>query len=198
MDVNKVDKAKEMKIADYLDRIFDLLGVERTESNEQTSLRVARMWNREIFRNGSNKLNLEDEVTMTTFNGDSSMGLIISKVPFHAFCEHHLLPFSGYIQIGYVPSKRIIGLSKIPRIVDFWCHQPQLQEKLGKDILDTLKERLDPIFCVVRVVAEHSCVACRGIETDCETDTLCCNWRNLLEEDPNETYLNEFLMRVGR
>ena len=52
MDVNKVDKTKEMKIADHLDQIFDLLGVERTESNEQTSLRVARMWNREIFRNG--------------------------------------------------------------------------------------------------------------------------------------------------
>ena len=205
MDVNKVDKSKEMQIADHLDKIFDLLGVERTESNEQTSLRVARMWNREIFRNGSNKLKLEDEVTMTTFDGSPSMGLIISKVPFHAFCEHHLLPFSGYVQIGYVPSKRIIGLSKriiglskIPRIVDFWCHQPQLQEKLGKDILDTLKERLDPIFCVVRVVAEHSCVACRGIETDCETDTMCYSWRSILEDDPEERYLSEFMMRVGR
>lgn len=196
MDVNKVDNNKEMKIADHLDKIFDLLGVERTESNEQTSLRVARMWNREIFRNGSNNLTLKDEVTATTFNGDPDMGLIITKVPFHAFCEHHLLPFSGVVQIGYVPNTRIIGLSKIPRIVDFWCHQPQLQEKLGKDILNTLKELLDTKYCVVRVIAEHSCVACRGIETDCETDTLteyCAD----IDYRP-DLWLEEFLRRVGR
>ena len=196
MDVNKVDKAKEMEIADHLDKIFDLLGVERTESNEQTSLRVARMWNREVFRNGSNKLNLRDEVTVTTFKGEPDMGLVITKVPFHAFCEHHLLPFSGEVQIGYVPNTRIIGLSKIPRIVDFWCHQPQLQEKLGKDILNTLKELLDTNYCVVRVIAEHSCVACRGIETDCQTDTLT-EYCVGIDFNP-EAWLNEFLTRVGR
>ena len=201
MDVNNMDKGNEQKITEYLQKAFDLMGVIPTESNEQTALRVARMWNREIFRNVSQRLDLRDEVSVTTFEGDSDLGLIISKVPFHAFCEHHLLPFSGYVQIGYVPRNRIIGLSKIPRIVDFWCHQPQLQEKLGKDILSTLKERLDPVFCVVRVVAEHSCVACRGIETDCETDTLTYDSAPDYTCDnkaSNSWWLSEFMTRVGR
>ena len=130
-------------------------------------------------------------------NGNTySDELIIVTVPFHAFCEHHLLPFSGKVQIGYIPKDKIIGLSKIPRIVDFWCHTPQLQEKLCNDILNTLVDVTEPIFACVRVIAEHTCVACRGIERECETDTYSVYSENILVSE--ERHLTDFFRRVGR
>ena len=166
---------KEQKIEALLNEAFKILNVTPTESNSDTASRIARMWVNEVFRNNVEPefkswlcKNLKDFPYDNKFN----TSMVITTVPFHAFCEHHLLPFSGKVQLGYLPSNKVIGLSKIPRIVDFWCHTPQLQEKLCSDILNTFVTYLEPNFACVRVIAEHSCVACRGIERDCKTDTF--------------------------
>lgn len=190
---------KEEKIEALLREIFSTLNVVDTESNHDTARRVAKMWVNEIFRNDVNESfkeqlwdNLKSFPNENKFNSE----LIITTVPFHAFCEHHLLPFSGKVQLGYLPNERVIGLSKIPRIVDFWCHTPQLQEKLCSDILSTFVEYLEPNFACVRVIAEHSCVACRGIERDCQTDTF--NFYSKGIDETNVNYhLDNFFKRVG-
>ena len=166
---------KEQKIEALLNEIFKILNVTKTDSNEDTAHRVAKMWVNEIFRNDVEpkfESWLRDNLKSFPYDTKFNTSMVITTVPFHAFCEHHLLPFSGKVQLGYLPSDKVIGLSKIPRIVDFWCHTPQLQEKLCSDILNTFVTYLEPNFACVRVIAEHSCVACRGIERDCKTDTF--------------------------
>ena len=166
---------KEQKIEELLNEIFKILNVTKTDSNEDTAHRVAKMWVNEVFRNDVEpdfEKWLKDNLKSFPYDNKFNTSMVITTVPFHAFCEHHLLPFSGKVQLGYLPNDKVIGLSKIPRIVDFWCHTPQLQEKLCSDILNTFVTYLEPNFACVRVIAEHSCVACRGIERDCKTDTF--------------------------
>lgn len=191
---------KEEKIEAKLKEIFEIMGVKETDSNIGTAHRVAKMWVREIFRNDtSDKFKEELDSCIKTFNPVSHRNqMIVTTVPFHAFCEHHLLPFSGKAQIGYVPSTKIIGLSKIPRIVDYLCHEPQLQEKLCSDIVDLMKEYLNPTFVCVRLIAEHSCVACRGIEKDCETDTFDYSSNFVVGSSLEQKYVDEFFRRVNR
>lgn len=195
MEINNEILEKEQIIEKLLKEAFNLLNVSDTESNRDTPKRVAKMWVREIFRNNMSDKPYNDLMdSLKTFpNSMRSDELIITTVPFHAFCEHHLLPFSGKVQIGYVPNEKIIGLSKIPRIVDYLCHTPQLQEKLCTDILDMLSAYLEPKFACVRIIAEHSCVACRGIERDCQTDTFKCYG----DTAQNVYYCDNFFKRVG-
>lgn len=195
---------KEQKIEAMLGEIFKILNVTPTESNKDTAHRVAKMWVNEVFRNDVEpefKKWLEDSLKAFPYNKFSNAAMIITTVPFHAFCEHHLLPFSGKVQLGYIPNDKIIGLSKIPRIVDFWCHTPQLQEKLCSDIISTFVDYLKPKFVCVRIVAEHSCVACRGIERECKTDTFnyFSSFSNFTESgnEFNQRALDDFFRRAG-
>lgn len=100
----------------------------------------------------------------TTFEKDGYDEMIIERgIPFVSLCEHHLLPFSGVAHVGYLPDERVIGLSKLARIVDAYARRLQIQERLTVQVADALDEHLRPLGSVVVVEAEHSCMACRGI-----------------------------------
>ncbi|MEY4388894.1 MAG: hypothetical protein RLZZ432_613 [Chloroflexota bacterium] len=88
--------------------------------------------------------------------------VVVEGIPFHALCEHHLLPFSGVATVGYVPSGRIVGLSKIPRLVDALARRLQVQERLTAEIVDALEGALAPQGVGAMVSAEHLCLAARG------------------------------------
>ncbi len=88
--------------------------------------------------------------------------VIVEGIPFHALCEHHLLPFSGVATVAYVPSGRIVGLSKIPRLVDAFARRLQVQERLTAEIAETLEAALAPRGVGVMISAEHLCLAARG------------------------------------
>jgi len=89
----------------------------------------------------------------------------VGAIPFWSTCEHHLLPFGGVADVGYLPGKsgRVVGLSKIPRLVDMFARRLQVQERMTQQIADTLTEHLNPSAVGVRIIAEHLCVACRGV-----------------------------------
>ena len=88
--------------------------------------------------------------------------VVVEGIPFHALCEHHLLPFPGVATVGYVPSGRIVGLSKIPRLVDAFARRLQVQERLTAQVADALNDALAPAGVGVLVSAEHLCLAARG------------------------------------
>jgi GTP cyclohydrolase I len=91
--------------------------------------------------------------------------VLIKDIQFYSLCKHHLLPFFGKVHIGYLPDKKIVGLSKIPRLVKCFSQRLQLQEKLGKEILDCLNESdLKPKGVIVVIEAQHMCMAMRGVE----------------------------------
>ena len=102
---------------------------------------------------------------LTTFPNDEGYDeLVLARsIPFRTVCEHHLLPFSGVAHVGYLPGDRILGLSKLARLVEHFAARPQVQERLTKQIADCLAERLNPRGVGVVLEAEHACMTLRGV-----------------------------------
>lgn len=125
----------------------------------ETPNRVANMYE-EIFAG----LTEDPKQHIKLFNEQSNDEMVIVKdIPFYSMCEHHLLPFFGKAHIGYIPSdNKIIGLSKLARIVDNFAKKPQVQERLTSDIADFLNDNLQPKGVAVIMEAEHMCMTMRG------------------------------------
>ncbi len=102
----------------------------------------------------------------TTFPNDEGYDelVLVRDIPFHSLCEHHLLPFSGIAHVGYLPASRILGLSKLARVVEHFARGLQVQERLTKQIGDWLDARLAPKGVGVVLEAEHLCMSLRGVE----------------------------------
>ena len=104
--------------------------------------------------------------SMTTFPNDEGYDeLVLARaIPVRSVCEHHLLPFTGVAHVGYLPGQRILGLSKLARIVEHFARRPQVQERLTKQIADCLCEYLHPKGAGVVIEAEHTCMTIRGVQ----------------------------------
>jgi GTP cyclohydrolase I len=100
----------------------------------------------------------------STFNGEDYDGIVLLKdIEFHSTCEHHLQPFSGKAHIAYIPVNRIVGISKLARLLD--CHSKRLQnqERITRSIADDIVDHLNPLGCAVIIEAKHGCMRCRGV-----------------------------------
>lgn len=101
--------------------------------------------------------------------------VIIRSIEFASLCEHHLIPFTGFAHVGYVPSGKVVGLSKFARLVDLFARRLQVQERLTEQITDAIQENLKPIGCGCVIEAKHGCMSCRGVhksEAVMVTDSL--------------------------
>ena len=98
------------------------------------------------------------------FAVDYSEMVIVKDVDFYSLCEHHLLPFFGKCHVAYIPSTRVIGLSKIPRLVDVFARRLQVQERLTSQIADTIRDKIAPLGVAVVMEATHLCMSMRGVE----------------------------------
>ena len=159
------------EIRKHLEAISRILKIEKTESNENTPLRIAKMYCEELFKNRNDYNINELNSKMALFECDNPSPVTLSGIKFHSVCEHHWLPFFGTCDVYYIPNEKVIGLSKIPRVVKYFSQKPQLQERLTKEIGDYLFDCLKPKYIKVTMTAVHTCVMCRGAETECETKT---------------------------
>lgn len=169
---------KEEKIDEieyHVEQIMTILGITRTPSTMDTPSRVARMYVNEVFKHVNNQDidTLKKQMTTFPLEGSNDEIIIIKDIEFHSMCEHHFMPFSGKIAVGYVPNSRIIGLSKIPRVVKYFSKKPQLQERLCQEIASFIHTSLDCKGIIVYCYdTKHTCVSDRGVEACCDTDTV--------------------------
>jgi GTP cyclohydrolase IA len=108
--------------------------------------------------------NIDDVLNNALFTVDYSEMVIVKDIDFYSLCEHHLLPFFGKCHIAYIPRTRVVGLSKIPRLVDVFSRRLQIQERMTNQIAETLREKLDPLGVAVVCEGTHLCMSMRGVE----------------------------------
>lgn len=149
------------------------------EGTEDTPGRAARAWSEM-----TSGYDVDIEGLLTTFDADGYDEMVIVKsCPVWSLCEHHLLPFHGVAHVGYIPNHAIIGLSKIPRIVDAFARRLQVQERLTAQIADTLNSYLKPKGVIVVIQATHLCMAMRGVGVSGSITTTSCV-RGVLKDKP--------------
>ena len=155
------------QIKDNIQKLFDIFNIPKTDSNADTPGRVSKMLINELFI-GLNKRKFP-KYKMFKFqsNKNEPEPIIIENIDIYSICEHHLLPFTGKATFKYVPKDKVIGLSKIPRIIDFLARKPQLQEKLTDEIFETFCKILDTNSVSIKLKCEHMCVKMRGIKDGC-------------------------------
>jgi len=131
--------------------------------------------------------------TATTFPNDGHYDelVLVRDVPFHSLCEHHLLPFSGVAHVAYLPGDRIVGLSKLARVVEFFARDLQVQERLTQQVADWLDETLKPRGVGVVLEAEHLCMTLRGVQKP-GAMTITSALTGVVREDPRtrQEFLN--------
>ncbi|MEV0585067.1 GTP cyclohydrolase I FolE [Nonomuraea sp. NPDC050310] len=133
---------------------------------------------------------------LTTFPNDEQYDeLVLARsIPLRSVCEHHLLPFVGTAHIGYLPGQRILGLSKLARVLEHFACRPQVQERLTKQVADWLQDQLDPKGVGVVIQAEHTCMTLRGVQAT-GTTTMTSTLLGTLRTDARSR--SEFLALTG-
>ena len=168
----KSDEEKIRNIKEYFAKIMQELGLDlKDESLSGTPYRFAKMYVKELFY-GLNPNNKPKLSVFPNKYGYKKM-LIEHDITIDSSCEHHFLPITGHAHIGYIPNDKVIGLSKINRLVDYYSHRPQVQERLCLQILNDLQETLNTKSVIVVLNAKHLCVSSRGIkDKDSSTTTI--------------------------
>jgi len=113
----------------------------------------------------------KETLTSAMFDEDYKEPVLVKNIEFYSLCEHHMLPFFGKAHIAYIPNGKIVGLSKIPRLVEIFSRRLQVQERLTTQIRDCIQETLNPVGVAVILEASHMCMQMRGVETQNSTTT---------------------------
>ena len=165
----KVDATKDERglIGDLYEQILKDLGEDparegllRTPYRAEKALR---------FLTSGYTQNIEELVNGALFTAENDDMVVVKGIEYYSLCEHHMLPFFGRVHVAYLPDKKIIGLSKIPRIVDVFARRLQVQERITQQIADTLMEVLEPRGVAVVSEAQHFCMMMRGVEKQCSS-----------------------------
>lgn len=168
--MNKDKKAKLEQDPTIVDRTSLVEGLIRTIPGEsmdrdglkETPLRVAAMYS-ELFKGYTEDAKQILQDAMFVDAGKKNL-VLVKDIPFYSMCEHHMMPFFGTVSIAYIPQDgRIVGLSKLARIVDTFARRLQVQERLGSQIAETIKDVMNPFGVAVIIKARHTCMEARGV-----------------------------------
>jgi len=182
---------KKETIAFHVEKILETLGLDLTNpSLAKTPERVAKMYVDEVF-SGLDPATYPE----VTFHEEqiSNELVLVKNIALISFCEHHLVPMIGMAHVAYLPTKGVLGLSKIHRILRYYAKRPQLQERLTEQIAEKLKHELQTVDVAVAIRMKHLCVLARGVEdhsSEAETHVL----RGRFETD--RAIRSEFFLRI--
>jgi GTP cyclohydrolase I len=188
------EKSEEQKIkliSDHFREIMKIIGLDiEDDSLINTPRRVAKMYIKEIFSG----LNPANKPRLTLFDNKYKYNkMVLEKdITLYSFCEHHFLPITGKAHVAYISSGKIIGLSKLNRLVQYYSSKPQVQEKLTEEIATAIKQALHTEDVAVMIDAVHFCVASRGIK-DTNSRTVTSHFSGKFKNEETKT---EFLLSV--
>lgn len=120
-------------------------------------LRALKYW-------GRGYVDTDLDLLLKTFGSTWDQMVVVDRIPFHSLCEHHMAPFTGVARIAYIPNGKIVGLSKLPRLLEHFAARLQVQEHLTEQVANAIMEHLSPLGCGVRIEASHSCMSSRGVK----------------------------------
>ena len=187
------DEEKIEQIEGHFQSIMEILGLDLDDDSlKDTPNRVAKMYVKEIFCG----LNPKNKPAVSVFDNSYQYEdvLIEKDILVQSCCEHHFLPFTGKAHVAYIPTDKVVGLSKINRVVDYYSRRPQVQERLTLQIADELKNVLKTDDVAVYIESKHMCVAMRGIKDDSST-TITSTFHGKLKE---KEFKQQFLRMIGK
>ena len=177
-------------------RMQDLLALLSEDPHREGLRGTPQRWERAMrFLTSGYQTNLEEVVNGALFTVKFDEMVLVKNIEFFSLCEHHLLPFFGKIHVAYLPKDKVIGLSKIPRLVDMFARRLQVQERLTQQIAEAITEAVDPRGVGVLCEAQHFCMMMRGVEkqhSGTVTSAMLGTFRK------NKATRDEFLSLVGR
>lgn len=157
------EEEKIKLISQNFSQIMEVLGLDLTnDSLKETPTRLAKMYVQELFKGLDNSH--FPKITVIENEMAYDQMVVVKNIKVMSVCEHHFQPIHGFATVAYIPNKKVIGLSKINRIVQFFARRPQVQERLTKQIADCLQVVLDTEHIGVHINAKHYCVIARGVE----------------------------------
>ena len=176
-------------------KIIDLLG-ENTdrEGLEKTPMRAAKAM--KFLTEGYEK-DPKQILQSAMFKEDYNEMVIVKDIELYSLCEHHMLPFFGKAHIAYIPNGKIVGLSKIPRVVDVFSRRLQVQERLTEQVLDCINETLEPVGVGVVIEASHMCMMMRGVQKQNSTTTTSGFRGSFKETDTRNEFLKLITSKLG-
>lgn len=179
-------------IGDMYEKIISALGEDTSrEGLVRTPLRAEKAM--KYLTSGYSR-SITEIVNGALFKSENDDMVVVKEIEFYSLCEHHLLPFFGRMHVAYLPDKKIIGLSKIPRIIDAFARRFQVQERITQQVAETLMEILEPRGVAVVSEAQHFCMMMRGVEKQCSStiaSAMLGEFRN------NKASKDEFLALIG-
>jgi GTP cyclohydrolase I len=189
--IEQYDDKITAKLIDHYKSSLDLLGEDSDrEGLLKTPERVAKAMQ---FLTQGYQLDAKAILNSAKFHEDVSEMIIVKDIELYSMCEHHMLPFYGKAHIAYIPNGWITGLSKLARVVDVYSRRLQVQERLTTQILDAIKETLNPMGVAVVIEASHLCMMMRGVQKQNSVTTTSAFWG---EFERNESR-SEFIRLIG-
>ena len=176
-------------------KIIELLGEDtEREGLEKTPTRAAKAMK---FLTKGYEEDPKQILQSAMFSEDYNEMVIVKDIELYSLCEHHMLPFFGKAHIAYIPNGEIVGLSKIPRVVDVFSRRLQVQERLTEQILDCINETLEPVGVGVVIEASHMCMMMRGVQKQNSTTTTSGFRGSFKETDTRNEFLKLITSKLG-
>jgi len=191
----KIDQYDEQCVAEmaaHYKEIIRLLGEDpEREGLLKSPERVAKAM---LFFTNGYDLNPDEILKSAMFDEDYKQMVVVKDIEIYSLCEHHLVPFVGKAHVAYIPNGKIVGLSKIPRVVDAYARRLQVQERLTKQIKDCIQNTLQPLGVAVVIEAQHMCMSMRGVQKQ-NSVTTTSDFTGAFMKDPKTR--EEFMHIIG-